>query len=157
MNWGSLFFSAEGRIGQKDFWLAAVILFVFSIVIHAAAVVGTLLWFLSAYCWICIYSKRLHDIGRSGWLQVLPFVLGWMLMTVGFVFGVGSLLGLIFSGLPHFLGGIALGGMAIGFGALCLGGLMHLILLLWLGLSPGQVGPNRYGPEPGAPAFNPAV
>ncbi len=78
-------------------------------------------------------------------------------MTVGFVFGVGSLLGLIFSGLPHFLGGIALGGMAIGFGALCLGGLMHLILLLWLGLSPGQVGPNRYGPEPGAPAFIPAV
>jgi uncharacterized membrane protein YhaH (DUF805 family) len=157
MNWGSLFFSAEGRIGQKDFWLAAAILFIFSIVIHAAAVVGTLLWFLSAYCWICIYSKRLHDMGRSGWLQLLPFVLGWGLMTMGFIFGVGSLLGLIFSGMPHFLGGIALGGMAFGFGALCVGGLVHVILLLWLGLSPGQVGSNRYGPEPGALAFAPAA
>ena len=153
MNWGTLFFSAEGRIGQKDFWLAAVILLVFSVFIHALAGLGTLLWFLSAYCWICIYAKRLHDMGRSGWLQILPFVLGWLLMTVGFAFGVGSLLGLIFSGLPHFFGGMMLGGLAVGFGALMVGGLVHLILLLWLGLSPGQTGLNRYGPEPGTPPF----
>ena len=79
MNWGSLFFSADGRIGQKDFWLAAVILFVFGVLIHAAVVIGTLVWLLSTYCWICIYSKRLHDIGRSGWTQILPWVLGLFL------------------------------------------------------------------------------
>jgi uncharacterized membrane protein YhaH (DUF805 family) len=157
MNWGSLFFSAEGRIGQKDFWLAAAILIVFSVFVHAAPGLGTFLWFLSAYCWICIYAKRLHDMGRSGWLQILPFVLGWALMTVGFVTGVGSLLGLIFSGLPHFLGGVALGGMALGLGMLCMGGLVHVLLLLWVGLSPGEAGPNRYGPEPGTPPFQAAV
>ena len=149
MNWSALFFSAEGRLGQKDFWLAAALLLLFGVFIHAAPGLGTLLWLLSFYCWICLYSKRLHDIGRSGWLQIAPFVLGWLLMTVGLVMGVSSLFGLLFSGLPHFVGGMVLGGVAVGLGLFSLGGVMHLILLLWLGLTPGQIGPNRYGPEPG--------
>jgi uncharacterized membrane protein YhaH (DUF805 family) len=153
MNWGSLFFSAEGRVGQKDFWLAAALLFVFGVVAHAAIGIGTLLWLLSTYCWICIYSKRLHDIGRSGWLQIVPWVLGWLLLGAGFFMGLGSLFGLLFSGLPHFLGGMVVGGVAFGLGLLFLSGLMHLLFLLWLGLTPGQIGPNRYGPEPGAPPF----
>jgi uncharacterized membrane protein YhaH (DUF805 family) len=123
------------------------------VVAHAAIGIGTLLWLLSTYCWICLYSKRLHDIGRSGWLQIVPFVLGWLLMTFGFAFGVASVFGLLFSGLPHFLGGVVLGGMAVAFGMFCVGGLMHLVLLLWLGLTRGQTGPNRYGPEPGAAPF----
>jgi uncharacterized membrane protein YhaH (DUF805 family) len=156
MNWGSLFFSAEGRVGQKDFWLAAAILFVFGVVAHAAIGIGTLLWLLSTYCWICLYSKRLHDIGRSGWVQIVPWVLGWFLIGAGLVMGLGGLVGLMFSGLPHFLGGMVVGGVAIGLGFVFLSGLMHLLFLLWLGLTPGRTGPNRYGPEPGAPPF-PAV
>jgi uncharacterized membrane protein YhaH (DUF805 family) len=153
MNWGSLFFSAEGRVGQKDFWLAAAILFVFGVVAHAAIGIGTLLWLLSTYCWICLYSKRLHDIGRSGWVQIVPWVLGWFLIGAGLVMGLGGLVGLLFSGLPHFLGGMVVGGVAIGLGFVFLSGLMHLLFLLWLGLTQGQTGPNRYGPEPGAPPF----
>ena len=157
MNWGHLFFSAEGRVGQKDFWLAAAILFVFGVVAHAAIGIGTVLWLLSIYCWICLYSKRLHDIGRSGWVQIVPWVLGWLLVGAGLVMGLGSLVGLAFSGLPHFLGGMVLGGVAFGMGFVFLSGLMHLLFLLWLGLTPGQTGPNRYGPEPGAPPFPAAV
>jgi uncharacterized membrane protein YhaH (DUF805 family) len=153
MNWGSLFFSAEGRVGQKDFWLAAAILFVFGVVAHAAIGIGTVLWLLSTYCWICIYSKRLHDMGRSGWVQIVPWVLGWLLIGAGLVMGLGSLVGLAFSGLPHFLGGMVVGGVTMGIGFVFLSGLMHLVFLLWLGLTPGQIGPNRYGPEPGAPPF----
>ena len=153
MNWGHLFFSAEGRVGQKDFWMAVAILFVFGVIAHAAVGIGTLLWLLSTYCWICLYSKRLHDIGRSGWLQIAPWVLGLLLVGVGFVVGLGGLLGLLFSGLPHFLGGMVLGGVAVGMGFVFLSGLMHLLFLLWLGLTPGQTGANRYGPEPGSPPF----
>jgi uncharacterized membrane protein YhaH (DUF805 family) len=153
MNWGSLFFSAEGRVGQKDFWLAAIILFVFGVVIHAAVVVGTLVWLLSTYCWICIYSKRLHDMGRSGWVQIMPWILGLFCLIFGGAALVSSLFGLIFTGLPHFVGGMVLGGMSMGFGLFAMSAVVHLIFLLWLGLTPGQAGPNRYGPEPGAPAL----
>ena len=34
-------------------------------------------WFaftLLAYGWICLYAKRLHDIGRSGWLTMAPIL-----------------------------------------------------------------------------------
>jgi uncharacterized membrane protein YhaH (DUF805 family) len=148
MDWSGLFFSAEGRIGQKDYWLAALILLVLGVAVHAVPGVGALVWFLSFYCWICIFSKRLHDIGRSGWLQILPFVAGWILMTSGAVLGVTSLLGLILTGFPHFIAGMALGGVTLGIGLFCLGGLVHFALMVGLGLATGQVGSNRYGPEP---------
>ena len=151
MNWGSLFFSAEGRVGQRDFWLACLLLLLFSVFIHALPGLGTLIWLVSFYSWICVFSKRLHDIGRSGWVQALPFVLGWVLMTTGFFMGVAGLIGLFLSGMPHFLGGVVLGGLALGLGVFCLGGLMHLILIVWLGLTPGQIGSNRYGPPAGQP------
>jgi uncharacterized membrane protein YhaH (DUF805 family) len=157
MNWGSLFFSAEGRVGQKDFWLAAAILFVFGVLIHAALVVGSLLWVLSAYCWICLYSKRLHDMGRSGWAQITPWVLGVVCLVFGGFAVIGSALGALFTGLPHFLGGMLLGGVSIGLGMVFLSAVVHLLFLLWLGLTRGQSGPNRYGPEPGAPPFPAAV
>jgi uncharacterized membrane protein YhaH (DUF805 family) len=153
MNWGHLFFSAEGRLGQKDFWMAVAILFVFGVIAHAALGIGTLLWLLSTYCWICLYSKRLHDIGHSGWLQIAPWVLGFILVGAGAVMGLGSLFGLMVSGLPHFFGGMVVGGIAFGAGLMFLSGLMHLLFLIWLGLTPGQTAPNRYGPEPGSPPF----
>jgi uncharacterized membrane protein YhaH (DUF805 family) len=86
-------------------------------------------------------------------VQIVPWVLGWFLIGAGLVMGLGGLVGLLFSGLPHFLGGMVVGGVAIGLGFVFLSGLMHLLFLLWLGLTQGQTGPNRYGPEPGAPPF----
>ena len=153
MHWGSLFFSAEGRVGQKDFWLAAMILFVFGVVIHAAIFVGSLLWLLSAFCWICLYSKRLHDMGKSGWTQIIPWVLGVFCLVFGGFAVIGSALGALFTGLAPFFGGMLLGGVSIGLGMVFLSAVVHLLFLLWLGLTPGQIGPNRYGPEPGAPPF----
>jgi len=157
MNWGSLFFSAEGRVGQKDFWLAAVILFIFGVVIHAAVVIGTFLWLLSTYCWICLYAKRLHDIGKSGWTQILPWALGLFCLVFGGFAVISSVLGMLFTGLPHFLGGVVIGGMSMGVGLFALSAVVHFIFLLWLGLTRGQAGPNRYGPEPGPPPFSAAV
>jgi uncharacterized membrane protein YhaH (DUF805 family) len=80
-------------------------------------------------------------------------VLGFILVGAGAVMGLGSLFGLMVSGLPHFFGGMVVGGIAFGAGLMFLSGLMHLLFLIWLGLTPGQTAPNRYGPEPGSPPF----
>jgi len=39
-------------------------------------------WAVSVYAGVCLYSKRLHDMGRSGWLQLIVLipVLGWLVL-----------------------------------------------------------------------------
>ncbi len=69
MDWRTLFLSPEGRIGQKDYWIGVLILFVVwgpvSRLAHAGAA-GLAPADLSV---VCVYAKRLHDAGRSGWLD----------------------------------------------------------------------------------------
>ena len=147
MTIAALFFSADGRIGQGRFFIAVVCLIVLGVVIPAFGPFSPALWLIAFYSWICVQSKRLHDIGRSGWLQALPFLLGWALMSFGVVFGVLSLLGAV-AGVGGGFGGTLAGGALIGLGAFLAGGTIHLLLILWLGFSAGQTGFNRYGPEP---------
>jgi hypothetical protein len=73
-------------------------------------------------------------------------------MSLGFFMGAASIIGLLASGSPHVIGGVVFASLVLAFALSCLGGLVHLILALWVGLSPGQIGLNRYGPAPG-PAF----
>jgi len=84
---GKLFFSAQGRIGHEEFNKGAVIL----LAIHffgwlawfgglAMGVIAGLLSFVLVYCWICLFAKRLHDAGKSGWIYLPIFAL--------FLFGV---------------------------------------------------------------------
>ncbi len=147
MDIGRLLFSPEGRIGQRDFWIGFLMLFVFGILIHAVLLVGHLIWLLSIYCWICLYSKRLHDMGHSGFAQLWTYVLDVLLVVVLIVGGLGSVLAAIFSG-GHFGWGLLAGGMTL----IVLAGfawfLIRLGFVLWVGLSPGQAGDNRYGPVP---------
>ncbi len=147
MDFGKLFFSPEGRIGQRAFWIGFLALFAFSILIHAVVGVGALIWVLSTYCWVCLFSKRLHDMGRSGFAQFWIYVLDVLGVITLFIGGLGSILAAIFSD-----GHVGWGLMAGGVGLLGLGllawSLIRLGFILWLGLTPGQAGDNRYGPVP---------
>jgi uncharacterized membrane protein YhaH (DUF805 family) len=154
MNWGELFFSAEGRVGQKDFWLAVIVLSLFGVLVHLAPLIGAALWIVSIYCWICVYSKRLHDVGRTGWLQIAPWILSAVFLIFGGAAFVSALVGALaagFIGLHPGLGiGLIVGGVGAGLGLLALSATAHLIFLLWLGLTRSQAGPNRFGPPPAA-------
>ncbi len=147
MDIGRLLFSPEGRIGQRDFWTGFLLLFVFGILIHAVLLVGTLIWALSTYCWVCLFSKRLHDMGHSGFAQLwiyLVDMLGVIALVIG---GLGSVLAGVFSS-----GRVGWGLLAGGIGLFMLAALAWFLVrvgfLLWIGLTPGQPGDNRYGPPP---------
>jgi len=147
MGFGRLLFSPEGRISQRDFWIGFLILFVFGVLIHAVVLVGTLVWLLSTYCWVCLFSKRLHDMGHSGFAQLWIYVvdvLGVITLIVG---GLGSVLAAIFSG-GHIGWGLLFGGLSLFLLAAFAWFLVRLGFVLWVGLSPGQAGDNRYGPAP---------
>lgn len=73
IEWGELFFSAQGRAGRNQTVIAALSLLALTAVYEA--VVGSTLHLITGffvypaviYCGVCVLSKRLHDRGRSGW------------------------------------------------------------------------------------------
>ena len=79
--------SANGRMAPADFQKAGLVLVAISFVLGLfplflplilAGVIG-LLSLVLIYPWVCIWSKRLHDAGKSGWLTLVVIVV-WIVL-----------------------------------------------------------------------------
>lgn len=143
-DWRTLFLDANGRIGQKDYWIGVIILFVAGLVLGWLPLIGTLVSLVSIYFGVCVSSKRLHDMGRSGWLAAIPYgvtAAAVVLSATAFLGGIVSTAGYGNDyGLLASMGGImGLWGLAF---------LINLAFLIWLGVTAGQPGDNLYGPPP---------
>lgn len=148
MDWQALFLSADGRIGRKDFWIGALILMVAWLLAPVFHLLAPIVWLLLLYPWVCVFSKRLHDFGRSGFLIVVPFLVGAVAVALGLAFGgaaaLGSLWAAAFGGAVSWA--MVIGGLGVMAGFLALAGVAKVIFILWVGLSPSDPGPNLYGP-----------
>jgi uncharacterized membrane protein YhaH (DUF805 family) len=161
VNWQALFFSADGRIGQKDFWIAVLIMLVIWVLAPALHILAPVVWLVVAYCWVCVFAKRLHDFGKSGWLILLPAAVWAAAFILAMVFGGLTAWGAIMTAMSSgreampwtvFMG--ALGSMLAFF---ALAGLAKFVFVLWVGLSRGDAGENRYGPPPSSLLSTPAA
>lgn len=148
VDWRALFFDANGRIGQRDYWIGIAAIFVVNLVLGWLPLVGTIITLVAIYAGVCVSSKRLHDMGRSGWLAALPFgvTLAATLMSAISIFGM--------MGAAAYDSGF---GMAAGLGTLAilwpLAFVINLGFVIWLGITAGQAEDNLYGPPP-APLAN---
>jgi uncharacterized membrane protein YhaH (DUF805 family) len=145
MNWSKFLFSAQGRIGRRSYWLfmglsiavglIAGVIDGFAFSNFESGPVAAIMSLASVFPSICIQTKRLHDLGRSGWFQLVPILA--LLPAVSLFFGGGE----VYPAIAIFIVVVAFGGMFI-----------------WLGFFKGQPGPNKYGePNSGDRDVTPTV
>jgi uncharacterized membrane protein YhaH (DUF805 family) len=161
MDWKTLFFTADGRISRQSFWIGVLILFGANAVGHWLPFIGFIIWAVSVYCAVCLNSKRLHDIGKSGWLQAWVWGAIAVLMVVGMaVGGTAMMVGWAGGGMhnggyygnmgPGMMSGVGWGGLGLVAMTMGLSCLVWLVFILWMGLTPGEPGANKYGEPPTA-------
>lgn len=147
MDWKSLFFSADGRIGRQAFWTGFAVLFVIWLLLNAIPGVGHLIMLAMTWCWVCLFSKRLHDFGKTGWLNLVPIATWFGATIVALVVGGAGLIAAAAAGENEAVGPFfaAMGSMMLVF---ALAGLINLAFILWVGLTAPTPGDNAYGPHP---------
>lgn len=143
MDWKTVYVTARGALSRERFWLALAVWTGVGLAMAAAAPPVLLAMLpVMLFALVCLMSKRLHDMGRSGWWVALPFA-AWGALAVASI--VLNFLATGFCGM-----GACGPGWAIK-GARYVGDLAPLALLatagflLWVGLSPGRREPDAAG------------
>lgn len=128
----------SGRARRREYWFFQLVNFIINIV--GSLTIGLVLpaaWTFLSFGYslailvpnLAVSARRLHDTGRSGWLQVLPLApLG--LLVFLFVPGISASVSFLLIGL------MVLGLLACG-----------IVLLVFYCLR-GTPGTNRFGPNP---------
>ncbi len=85
MNFANLMFSPHGRIGRSKFWVGWLILLAGNVLAGLLPIVGSILSIALLYVGVCVYGKRLHDMGKSAWWLLLAWVPSLALTVWGVV------------------------------------------------------------------------
>ena len=72
------YFCFEGRTGRKAFWSFVLVNFVINFVLNLIPGVGKIIAAIFTLAVLCpslgINARRLHDVGKSGWLQLITII-----------------------------------------------------------------------------------
>jgi uncharacterized membrane protein YhaH (DUF805 family) len=83
----------EGKTGRREYWYFALVSFIISILLNIVDTQnanGTLSLMIQLFNLavlipgIAITTRRLHDVNKSGWFQLLNLIpiFGWIILTV---------------------------------------------------------------------------
>jgi uncharacterized membrane protein YhaH (DUF805 family) len=146
MDWKSLFFSAEGRIGRQAFWIGWLVLLGVQMLAGWIPVVGHALGLIALFAWVCLCTKRLHDMGRSGWWQAPALALGPVLIVGSALWiGFGAAVAALTGGEPELA---ALAGVGVLLVSIAVAFISMIAFTLWVGVAEGEPVDNRYGQPP---------
>ncbi len=146
-DFASAMFSFNGRLRRQHFWISWLILLGAGVVLGWIPILGTILSLAMIWPNVAIVVKRLHDMGKTGWFAVIP----WVANIIGFFMIVSAVGMAIFTNPQAFesedpsaalsMLGSMMGGLAVMF-------LVNIAFLLWIGITDSQRGDNKFGPNP---------
>ena len=108
---------------------------------------------------LAVTARRLHDIGKTGWWQLVWLLLGvgaWLIFLAAVIFSLANyLMGEGWNvGEENFRATLTFAGFAPAIFGLTLALLVNLAVVIW-GIAwmtrQGEAGPSRYGPDPRTP------
>lgn len=139
-------FAFEGRLRRSHFWISWAILFVGGWILNFIPLLN-LLGIVLLWPHLAIGVKRLHDMGQSGWLIAIPYVV----MFGGGVYaalsvGVSAMMNAEALSAEDPAAVMATFGPALGI--ISLTWLVGIAFWLWFGIADSQRGDNRFGPNP---------
>lgn len=145
----SAMLSFNGRLRRSHFWIGFLIIFGANLVLNFIPFIGAVISLALIWPNLAISVKRLHDMGKTGWLVAIPYALSFAL---GIAAAVMMVAGIAASGMDESyyennpMAALSMMGPAFGiFGIIML---VNLAFLLWVGITDSQKGENRFGPNP---------
>lgn len=155
----NVFFNPQGRIGKGPFWIGVVVLLVVGVGLSVAqryspqtpvlALVYTLLSIVLIYPSVCVYAKRFHDAGKSGWwylLVILAAVIANTIASVVLFAPYFSELAEMTPGSPELQARTQQITEAITWPLVGVSSVISLGIALVVSLLPSDPGENRFGP-----------
>ncbi|WP_054112064.1 DUF805 domain-containing protein [Brevundimonas sp. AAP58] len=146
-NFQHVLFSFNGRIRRQHFWIGWLICLGLGVVLGWIPRLGTLLSIALIWPNLAISVKRLHDMGHTGWLVIIPWIAGIGGIIAAFM-SVGAAALMSGGSWESEDPAVVLGILGPVLGILAIVGLIQLGFLLWIGISDSQRGDNRFGPNP---------
>ena len=139
--------SFNGRLRRQHFWISWLILLGAGVVLGWIPIIGALISIAMIWPNVAITVKRLHDMGKTGWFAVVPYVA----TAIGFIMIIGAVGTAIFTNPQAFESedpSVALSMLGSMMGGFAVMGLVGLAFLLWIGITDSQRGDNKFGPNP---------
>lgn len=150
-DFGWSMFSFNGRLRRSHFWINWGILFTVGLLLGWIPLLGVLVSLALIWPHLAIGTKRLHDLGRSGWLIAIPWgamVVGWIVVIA--MIGVAAVTDPM--RFEDAQSDYALNTIGAAFVVLGLSWLLAIGFWLWIGIADTRPGRNRFGPNPKYPA-----
>lgn len=142
-------FSFNGRMRRQHYWISWAILFFGGIILSIIPFLGML---GIALLWpnLAVAVKRLHDMGKSGWLIAIPYGA----MTVGWIYafaqiGIGAITNA--QAFENEDPATMLGVFGPALLVLLITNLIGIGFWLWMGIQDSDRTANRFGPNPKNP------
>ena len=142
-------FALKGRLIRQHFWISYLILIATGCVIGLIPVLNLVGGIAILWGKLAINTKRLHDMGHSGWFAAIPLVTGALatlsILIAATIIFYAFLVGFDIEAINPDTAGVAIGLLILSSLGLKL---VNLAFLLWLGLTNTQPTANKYGPNP---------
>lgn len=139
-------FSFEGRMRRSHFWVSWLICLGVGVVAGWIPFLGIVLSIGLIWPNLAITVKRLHDMGHTGWLAAIPFVAN-LIGTIFFFATAGVAFYANYAAMENENPAAILALLGPMLGIIGILALVNLGFLLWIGLTNGQRGDNRFGPN----------